>query len=85
MEEFTVQLLRERSTIFGQNEIPALFAMPAFLATSAKLPALPALARCADKPVLELIKVKNTFVFKMFSFLEGLGGEAPGCAEIGIS
>ena len=84
MEEFTVQFLRERSTIFGQNEIPALFEMPAFLATSDKLPALPALARHAAKPILESRKVKNTFVFKMFSFSGGFGAAAPGCSEIAL-
>src|SRR5260370_36450534 len=84
MEEFTVQLLRERSTIFGHNEIPDLFVMPAFLATSDKLPALPALARHAAKPILESRKVKNTFVFRMFSFSGGFGAAAPGCPEIAI-
>ena len=84
MEEFTVQFLRERSTIFGQNEIPALFVMPAFLATSDKLPALPALARHAAKPILESRKFKNTFVFKMFSFSGGFAAAAPGCPEIAI-
>jgi len=64
MEEFTVQFLGERSTIFGQNEIPALFEMPAFLATSDKLPALPALARHAAKPILESTKVKKHLCFQ---------------------